>query len=76
MEAPGTPLAGDAVSDAMCALHERYYERRPGSAGTRMMGDDLLACVLGNVYTDVEKTLIELELLILAGAARVPAGAE
>jgi hypothetical protein len=26
-----------------------------------MMGDDLLACVLGNVYTDVEKTLIELE---------------
>ena len=26
-----------------------------------MMGDDLLACVLGGVYTDVEKTLIELE---------------
>ena len=25
------------------------------------MGDDLLACVLGGVYTDVEKTLIELE---------------
>jgi uncharacterized protein YbcI len=30
-------------------------------ANTRMMGDDLLACVLGGVYTDVEKTLIELE---------------
>jgi uncharacterized protein YbcI len=26
-----------------------------------MMGDDLLGCVLGGVYTDVEKTLIELE---------------
>jgi uncharacterized protein YbcI len=26
-----------------------------------MMGRDLLACVLGGVYTDVEKTLIELE---------------
>lgn len=25
------------------------------------MGEDLLACVLGGVYTDVEKTLIELE---------------
>ena len=25
------------------------------------MGDGLIACVLGNVYTDVEKTLIELE---------------
>jgi uncharacterized protein YbcI len=26
-----------------------------------MMGDDLLACVPGGVYTDVEKTLIELQ---------------
>lgn len=25
------------------------------------MGDDLLACVLGGVYTEVEKTLIELQ---------------
>jgi uncharacterized protein YbcI len=25
------------------------------------MGEDLLACVLGGVYTDVEKTLIEIE---------------
>jgi uncharacterized protein YbcI len=58
-------LEGDAllaaVTDAMVALHERYYHRPPGSAKTRMMGDDLLGCVLGGVYTDVEKTLIELE---------------
>ena len=59
------PLEGDAllaaVTEAMVALHERYYHRPPGSAKTRMMGEDLLACVLGGVYTDVEKTLIELE---------------
>ena len=62
---PDEPLDGDAlltaVTDAMVALHERYYHRPPGTAKTRMMGEDLLACVLGGVYTDVEKTLIELE---------------
>lgn len=65
MANPPNPLEGDAllvaVTDAMVALHERYYHRPPGMANTRMMGDDLLACVLGGVYTDVEKTLIELE---------------
>ena len=58
-------LEGDALlaalTEAMVALHERYYHRPPGTAKSRMMGDDLLACVLGGVYTDVEKTLIELE---------------
>ena len=65
MATPDGPLQGDAllaaVTDAMVALHERHYHRPPGTAKTRMMGDDLLACVLGGVYTDVEKTLIELE---------------
>ena len=51
----------DAVSASMCALHERYYGREPVNAKSRMMGDDLLACVLGGVYNDVEKTMIELE---------------
>jgi uncharacterized protein YbcI len=59
------PLEGeallDAVTDAMVAIHARYYEREPVTAKTRLMGDDLLACVLGGVYTDVEKTLIELD---------------
>jgi uncharacterized protein YbcI len=59
------PLSGDellvAVTDAMVALHERYYHRKPVSAKTQMLGDDLLACVLGGVYTDVEKTMIELQ---------------
>ena len=51
----------EAINDAMVALHERYHGRRPASARTRMMGDDMLACLLGDVYTDVEKTMIELQ---------------
>ena len=31
-----------------------------------MMGDDMLACLLGDVYTDVEKTMIELQRKALA----------
>lgn len=50
-----------AVSASMSALHERYHGRAPGSAKSQMMGDDLLACVLGGVYTEVEKTMIELQ---------------
>jgi uncharacterized protein YbcI len=58
-------LTGDAllagVTDAMVTLHERYYHRKPVTAKSLMLGDDLLACVLGGVYTDVEKTMIELQ---------------
>jgi uncharacterized protein YbcI len=65
MATPEGPLKGPAllaaVSDAMAALHERHYRRPPGTVKTRLMGEDLLACVLGGIYTDVEKTLIELE---------------
>jgi uncharacterized protein YbcI len=59
------PLSGDklllAVTDAMVALHKRYHHRTPVTAKTLMLGDDLLVCVLGGVYTDVEKTMIELQ---------------
>jgi uncharacterized protein YbcI len=59
------PLYGDAllaaVTDSMVALHERYHHRAPVTAKSQMLGDDLLACVLGGVYTDVEKTMIELQ---------------
>jgi uncharacterized protein YbcI len=65
MSAPEPPLVGDellsAVTDSMVALHERYHHRKPVTAKTQMLGDDLLACVLGGVYTDVEQTMIELE---------------
>jgi uncharacterized protein YbcI len=65
MSADRPPLSGDelllAVTEAMVEFHQRYYHRTPLSAKTKMLGDDLLACVLGGVYTDVEKTMIELE---------------
>jgi uncharacterized protein YbcI len=58
------PLGDDvleAVNEAMVELHERYHGRRPVTARTQMMGSDLIACLLGEVYTDVEKTMIELQ---------------
>ena len=65
MAAREPPLSGpdllDAVTDSMVALHERYHHRKPVTAKSRLMGDDLLVCVLAGVYTDVEKTMIELE---------------
>jgi uncharacterized protein YbcI len=59
------PLEGrallEAVTDALVALHQRYHQRTPVTAKARRMGEDLMVCVLGGVYTEVEKTLIELE---------------
>src|SRR5580700_3032880 len=65
MTAANEALSGDellaAVTEAMVGFHQRYYHREPVSAKTMLLGDDLLACVLGGVYTDVEKTMIELQ---------------
>jgi uncharacterized protein YbcI len=64
VSAPSTPLTGDAlliaVTDAMVAFHKRYYHRAPVTAKTLLLGDEVLVCVLVGVYTDVEKTMIEL----------------
>ena len=60
----------DAVTDAMVALHERYYHRTPVTAKTQLIGDDLLVCVLGGVYTDVEKTMIELQRITIVQETR------
>ena len=65
MPAPETPLTGErllaAVTDAMVAMHKRYHHREPVTAKSMLMSDELLACVMGGVYTDVEKTMIELQ---------------
>ena len=65
MPAPMAPLTGDAllaaVTDSMVALHQRYHHRAPVTAKTLLLGNDLLACVLGGVYTVVEQTMIELQ---------------
>jgi uncharacterized protein YbcI len=74
MPAKGSPLTGDelllAVTDAMVALHERYYHRAPVTAKTLLLGDELLACVLGGVYTTVEQTMIELQFSSVVTATR------
>ena len=65
MSSPTAPLDGEdllsAVSEAMVALHERYHHRLPATAKAQLLEDDLLAVVMGGVYTDVEKTMIELQ---------------
>jgi uncharacterized protein YbcI len=62
---PDVPLTGEelfaAVTEAMVAFHQRYYHRKPVTAKTMLLGGELLVCVLGGVYTDVEKTMIELQ---------------
>ena len=59
------PAVGDdvlvAVTEAMIALHVRYHGRAPATGRTLMMDEDMLACLLGDVYTDIEKTMIELQ---------------
>jgi uncharacterized protein YbcI len=68
--APISPAVLDAVNTELVALHERYHGREPATARTRMMGDDMLACMLGDVYTDVEKTMIELQRQALVHETR------
>lgn len=62
---PSRPLSGnellDAVTDAIVALHLHHYGRVPATAKTQLLGDDLLACTLEGIYTEVEKTMIELQ---------------
>ena len=75
MANPGQgPAVGDdvlaAVTEAMVALHVRYHGRAPASARTSMLGEDMLACLLGDVYTNVEKTMIELQRKALVHETR------
>jgi uncharacterized protein YbcI len=65
MSSSDAPLRGDplleAVTEAMVSLHERYYHRVPVTAKTLLLSDEVLICVLGGIYTDVEKTMIEVQ---------------
>jgi uncharacterized protein YbcI len=71
---PTQPLHGDellaAVTEAMVTLHERYHHRAPVSAKTQMLDDDLIAVVMGGVYTEVEKTMIELQRMTVVQETR------
>jgi uncharacterized protein YbcI len=65
MSAPAVPLIGDELLDAVTAemvvFHEHYHHRVPVTAKTLLLGDEVLICVLGGIYSDVEKTMIELQ---------------
>jgi uncharacterized protein YbcI len=60
----------EAVNEALVGLHERYHGRRPGSARTQLMGDDMIACLLGDIYTNVEQTMIEMQRKALVAETR------
>ena len=74
MSSPTPPLVGEellsAVTEEMVALHERYHHRVPASAKTQLLEDDLIAVVMGGVYSDVEKTMIELQRVTLVQETR------
>ena len=71
--AAGTEVGDEAlvaITEAMVALHERYHGRKPSTARTQMLGDDMVACLLGEVYTDIEKTMIEMQRKALVHETR------
>jgi uncharacterized protein YbcI len=74
MSSPAPPLHGEellaAVTEEMVAMHERYHHRVPATAKTQLLENDLLAVVMGGVYTDVEKTMIELQRATLVQETR------
>lgn len=45
------------LSNAMVALHREHFGRGPGAAKS-VVSDGMVVCVLTDVYTPVEKTLI------------------
>ncbi|MBA2346654.1 MAG: hypothetical protein H0V81_00005, partial [Solirubrobacterales bacterium] len=55
MPAAANTPPGDAMLEAinaeLVALHRRYHQREPVSAKTQLLGGELLACVMGGVYT-------------------------
>lgn len=54
----GGALAGE-VASALVHLHREHFGRGPANARA-YIGDDILVCVLSDVYTQVERTLLDL----------------
>jgi uncharacterized protein YbcI len=55
-----TPKGGSSLvelSNAMVALHREYFGRGPGAAKS-FLNDEMAICVLTDIYTQVERTLI------------------
>jgi uncharacterized protein YbcI len=56
-ETPSRPQLTE-ISNAAVALHREHFGRGPGAAKTHI-ADNLVVCVLTDVFTPFEKTLIE-----------------
>jgi uncharacterized protein YbcI len=55
-----TPKGGQALaelSNAMVALHREHFGRGPGAAKS-FITDEMAVCMLSDIYTAVERTLI------------------
>lgn len=65
MSAADRILTGDdllvAVRDAMIGFHQSYHHRRPVTGKAMLLSEEMLACVLGDVSSEVEKTMSELQ---------------
>jgi uncharacterized protein YbcI len=76
LPAPENLLDGDqlfaAVNQSMIAFHQEYHRRPPVTAKARLLGDDLLACVLGDAINEVETTMIELQRKTILQETRSP----
>jgi uncharacterized protein YbcI len=76
MSAHKDVLTGDAllvaVTDAMVEFHQRYHNRPPVIGKTLLLGEELLACVLGGVYSDVQRTMIDLQDTTVLQETRSP----
>lgn len=46
------------LSNAMVALHRKHFGRGPGAAKS-FVNDEMIVCLLSDIYTAVERTLIE-----------------
>jgi uncharacterized protein YbcI len=46
------------ISNMMVAMHREHFGRGPGAART-IVADGLVVCVLSDIYTPAERTLIE-----------------
>jgi uncharacterized protein YbcI len=53
----GRPLLTD-ISNAAVALHREHFGRGPGAAKTHI-ADNLVVCVLTDVFTPLERTLLD-----------------
>jgi uncharacterized protein YbcI len=76
MSARNDVLTGDelliALSDAMVAFHERYFDRGAVASKALLLGEELLVCVLADVYSDVEKAMIDVQDTTVLQETRSP----